>query len=617
VPKLFTLKDHFKETRLHLNRTVAATIIVSTIFTIILIRLIFLQIYEHDRYKTLSLNNQVRVVPIPPARGNIYDRKGELLAENVPAFNLEITPEHVTSMPETLDKLETMGLISETERENFNKQLKYKRQCESIPIRMKLNEEEVARFSLEKHHFPGVEITARLIRYYPLSEQFAHTLGYIGPISEKDLQENETNSYQGMYYIGKTGIERSYESTLKGTVGYQHIETDARGRTIRILKEYAPKKGMDLHLSVDSRLQKKAYEILGDSKGALVALDPKSGEVLAMVSKPSFDPNIFVQGINTATYRAFKDSPDKPLFNRAIQGQYPPGSTIKPLVALQALDLQFVTPAYGMFDPGYFQLNPGGRLYRDWIYHKKNHGHGWVNLESAIAQSCDIYFFTIAHKLGVKRLHDIFTRFGLGSITNIDIPGEAGGLAPSSEWKRKVRQEDWYPGDTLNIGIGQGMMQATPLQIAQITAALSMKGVSYTPHLVKEIIKANGPPVTITPTLAKAVILSHPEHWDTVLQAMHKVVHSPMGTAYRAATQIKYQMAGKTGTAQVYSLKQNEKYDANKVKAHLRDHSWFIAFAPVDDPQIAVALIVENKHMRSAVELTRSFLDCFFEEEIE
>ncbi len=610
--KFYTLKDHFKESQLYLNRTVAATVFVAIVFAVLLFRLAFLQIYQHDLYKTLSLNNQIRFDPITPARGLIFDRNGVVLADNVPAFSLEITPEHVSNLKETIIELQKVITITDAEVKQFFKTIKYKKRSESIPIRINLNEEEVATFSLEKYRFSGVEIAANLIRHYPLGEPFAHVLGYIGPISEKELEKIDPSQYRGCYHIGKTGVEKYYERELHGNLGYQHIETDVRGRTVRILDRTPPMSGSNLHLTIDSELQKRAYEALGEYKGSVVAIEPNTGEILAFVSKPSFDPNAFVQGIDVSSYRTLHDSPDRPLYNRALLGTYPPGSTIKPIIALQALDLGVIHSNYSIFDPGYFQLSPGGRLYRDMIYHSTHHGHGWVNMEKAIIVSCDTFFYSLAHKLGINHLNDIFDRFGLGKLTGIDLPGEAKGINPSAEWKKRVRNDDWYAGDTVNVGIGQGTLTTTPLQMAQVAAILATRGQRYTPHLLRGISRTHTLEETKTREPVSSVAISNSDYWNSVISAMQKVAHEPGGTAYRAHLGTKYRVAGKTGTAQVFSLKQNERYIVGNVKEHLRDHSWFIGFSPVKDPKIALAVLVENKLSKSGAEVARSILDNFF-----
>ncbi len=609
---IHTLKDHFKESQLYLNRAIVASALVFIVLTILIIRLVYLQISQHEVYKTLSLNNQIRIVPITPTRGLIFDRNGILLAENMPAFSLELTPERTPNIAETLKAINDIMPITDTERQQFYKQLKYKRRNESIPIRVKLSEAEVAKLSIEKHRLPGVEIVARLIRHYPFGENLAHALGYIGPISEKDLTHINPANYRGTYNIGKIGIEKFYEDVLHGTTGYQHIETDAKGRTIRVLNRIPPISGRNLHLSLDYRLQSAAIEALKELKGAIVAIDPNNGEILALVSNPAFDPNLFTQGIDVQTYTALQNSPDRPLFNRAIRGQYPPGSTVKPMVALQGLELHAVTPQFQIFDPGWYKLNGVGRMYRDWIYFARRHGHGTVDMEKAIAQSCDTYFFTLAHKLGVKHLHDIFTRFGLGKITHLDTTGEAAGLAPDAAFKKRIYKDDWYPGDTLNIGIGQGMLLATPLQMAQIASIIANRGAGFEPHFAMAIGVDESQ--TPTPQQIKAIptiTLKQAENWNIIIRGMQKVVQ-PGGTANRISQGLTYTVAGKTGTAQVFNLKQHEKYEVNKIKAYLRDHSWFIAFAPIENPQIALAVLVENKYKKTGADVARVVLDSYF-----
>lgn len=619
MSKLFTLKDHFKESQLYLNRTVTVTAMVLVLLLLLISRLVYLQIYQYDLYKTLSLNNQVRLLPITPARGVIYDRNGVILADNIPSFNLELTPSRVKNIKETVEAIDRILPLSDTEKQNFFKQLKYKKSHEGIPIRSQLTEEEVAKFSLEKHQLPGLDIVARFIRNYPLGEMMSHAIGYIGPISEKDLEKIDSAQYRGSYYIGKTGLERFYEKELHGHSGYQQVETDARGRLIRILNRTEPNSGSNLYLSLDSELQQVAYEALEEYKGSVVVIDPNNGEVLAFVSKPGYNPNLFVQGIDASTYRDLRDSPERPLFNRALQGQYAPGSTVKPFIALQGLELGTISSSFSLFDPGWYQLSSGGRLFRDWMFHSRHHGHGWVNLEKAIAESCDTYFFALAHKLGLRNLQDAFVRFGLGNPTHIDMFGEASGVVPSAEWKKRMRKEDWYPGDTLNIGIGQGMLLATPLQMAQATAMLAKRGQCFVPRLVRAISETRPGEALqqklLPPKETLGLSIKETQHWSSVIEGMKKVVQAPNGTAYRAHQGISYSLAGKTGTSQVFNLKQNEKYEMNKVKAHLRDHSWFIAFAPVENPSIAIAVLLENKQSKTAAHVARMVLDHYFKSE--
>lgn len=606
MPNIHAIKDHFKESKLYVNRVVIAIILVFLLVVALVARLIFLQIYQYDLYKTLSLHNQVRIVPVTPNRGLIFDRQGVLLAENIPVFTLEIIPEQVTDLQATLETISRISPLSENEKKQFLKQVKYKSSSEAIPLRLKLTEKEVAQFSVEKHRLPGVEIAARLTRHYPFGELFAHVLGYVGPISEQEQPNLDKSNYRGTYQIGKTGIERYYEPQLHGQVGYQHVETDAKGRMIRVLKKIPPSPGNDLHLSIDIRLQQIAYQALSQFKGAMVAIEPDSGNVLAMISNPSFDPNLFSQGMDTNTYDQLANSTDRPLFNRAIQAQYPPGSIIKPLVALKALETPAIDTNELIDDPGYYQINNEGRLYRDLIYTHGKRSHGMINLDKALTLSCDAYFFRLAHELGIEQLYEVYTRFGLGKVTGIDTYGESTGLVPSIKWKEKNHNAQWYTGDTLNIGVGQGWLLTTPLQMAQAVSMIANQGQTLTPKLVTN-------PSSTEQFNSSRSPLSTKKNLDRIIRAMKDVVHTRGGTAHKISHNLSYTIAGKTGTAQVYSLKPDEIYDPQKIKPHLRDHSWFIAFAPVDNPKIALAVLIENKLKKSGSQVAREILDGFFE----
>lgn len=610
MPVLFKLKDHSKENQLYLNRIVAATIGGSILLFVLIARLFFLQIFHHDTYVTLARNNQVRMISIAPTRGLIYDRNGILLADNTPDFSLEISPNRVSDLENLIERLAKIIPISEQDIKSFYKQKKYKGRFERIPIRNKLTEEEVAAFSVQQYQFPEVEIQANLSRHYPFGEAMAHVLGYTGLLSENDLTQIDIAKYRGTYVIGKSGIEKSYETALRGKAGYEQVETDARGRMIRQLEEIPSVPGDNLYLSIDSKLQVLAFEALQNNKGAIVAIDVKTGGILAMVSKPSFDPNLFVKGIPQETYDKLQNAKEQPLFHRAIRGQYPPGSTVKPLVALQALDFKVITPNTVFHDPGYYQLHADGRLYRDWL----PEGHGAISLENAIAESCTTFFYYVADKMGIDKMHDIFARFGLGTLTNIDIQGEAKGLAPSPAWKKAAKRQSWYQGETLITGIGQGYTLVTPLQMATVASTIANRGVRIQPSLVKSI---QTPDQVITEqeiVYPAKVELMHDEHWDTVISGMEKVIKNPRGTAHWISyPKLNYSVAGKTGTVQVYGLKQDETYDANKIKSSLRDHAWFIAFAPIEDPQIAVAVIIE--HSKGSPMVARKILDGYFAEE--
>ena len=600
MPALFKLKDHYKENQLYLNRAVTAMVIISLLFFILISRLVFLQIYQHDLYVTLARNNQVRVIPIAPTRGLIYDRNGVILAENIPTFSIEITPNRSKNLDETISKLSNIINITEDEIRIFKKQLKYKGYHENIPIHTKLTDEEVARISVEKYNFPEIEIAARLSRHYPNGSIFAHALGYIGPISEDDLTKIDITKYRGVYQIGKAGIEQSYEDTLRGQAGFEQVETDARGRIIRVLDTTPPVPGKNIHLSIDSHLQTIAYNAMEQNNGAIIALDNKTGKILALVSNPSYDPNAFIQGINQKAYLALKKSPAQPLFNRAIKGQYAPGSTVKPIVAIQALEHSIIHPNERIYDPGFYQLRADGRIFRELL---AKHGHGFINLEDAIAVSCTTFFYYLADKLGIERLHDIYHKFGLGQATNIDIYGEASGIAPSPRWKRQAKNAAWYPGETLNVGIGQGYTLVTPLQVVQMAATIANKGALMQPSLVQSIQSPTTEPEAVQPITKTQIKLLNSKHWDIITKGMEQTITNPNGTAHRIYRPGSVRIAGKTGTAQVFSRKDDhdDNYEKIKTQAHLRDHAWFMAFAPAEDPEIAIVVLLEHGKGSSAV----------------
>lgn len=606
MPALFRLKDHFKENQLFLNRVLAATIGGVILLGIIIGRQFYLQICHHDTYATLARNNQVRMISIAPTRGLIFDRNGVLLADNTPDFSLEISPNRVTDLDGLIARLSKLVKISEADIKNFQKQKKYKGRFERIPIRTKLTEQEVAAFSIEKYQFPEVEIHANLSRNYPFGEVFAHVLGYTGSLSEQDLSNIDLAKYRGIYTIGKSGIEKSYEEQLRGKAGFEQVETDARGRMIRQLDQIHSTEGQNLYLTLDSKLQMLAFDALQNKQGAVVAIDVRTGGILAMVSKPSFDPNLFSKGIPQEIYDQLKKAKEQPLFHRAIRGQYAPGSTVKPLVALQALDHNVITADMNYFDRGYYQIHADGRMYRNWLIE----GHGNIKLEHAIAVSCTTYFYYVADKLGIDRMHDIFSRFGLGEFTNIDIVGEAKGIAPSQAWKKRTKRQSWFHGETLITGIGQGYTLVTPLQMAGVARTIAKRGERVQPYLVKSIL-ADKVLTEIEPVFLPKVEIKNPKHWDTIISGMEQVIQHPRGTAhwihYPTA---KYTYAGKTGTVQIYGIKQDETYDADKIKASLRDHSWFIAFAPIDDPEIAVAVIIE--HSKGSPMVARKVFDAYF-----
>ena len=586
----FTIKDHLHENQLFLGRAVVTGVAVVLLVGVLIVRLANLQIISHAHFQTLSRENRVKLVPLAPTRGLIHDRAGVLLAHNLPFYSLEVTPEQIEDMQQTLADLAEFIQITDADRERFERLRHRKRRFEGIPLRLRLSDEEVARFSVNRHRFPGVDIQARLHREYPLGELTAHVLGYVGRISEAELQEIDGSAYAGTDYIGKTGVEKTYEDILHGRVGHQQVEINAPGRTLRVLEQTPPAPGQDLRLFLDVRLQEEAMAALGDANGAVVAMEPDTGGVLALASKPGFDPNLFVEGIDPKTYNALNLSKDKPLFNRALRGQYPPGSTVKPFVGLAGLELAATNPGHTRYCPGFYRLPGHSHKYRDW----KKGGHGTTNLDKAIVQSCDVYFYDLARTLGVDPMHNFLALFGFGNRTGIDLAGERGGLLPSSTWKRRALRQPWYPGETLIMGIGQGYFLSTPLQLAYATSVLATGGQRLRPRVV-ESIQAAGDAAPQSPATRNELAIPHADsqNWARVVESMRRVVHGERGTARRIRSEL-YEIAGKTGTAQVYTVKQDEEYDKETVAEELRDHALFVAFAPVEAPRIAVAVIVEH-----------------------
>ncbi|MEJ2528914.1 MAG: penicillin-binding protein 2 [Gammaproteobacteria bacterium] len=592
-----TFKDHIIEARLFTGRAVISTICVLILLLILFLRLADLQLLKHERFTTMSMDNRVRVEPIPPTRGLIYDRNGVLLAQNLPTYSLEITPEKVDDLEQTLSRLGKILPISAADIKRFNSLRKQRRRFDRIPIRVRLSEEEIARFSVNRHRFPGVEIQAKLLRTYPLGEETAHVLGYVGRISEKDLKDLDASNYSGTSHVGKNGVEKFYEEQLHGKVGTRRVEVNALGRVIRVLESEPPTPGANLYLSLDVELQREAIDALGKENGAIVAINPANGSILAMVSNPGFDPNLFVNGISTEDYNALQNSPDKPLFNRALRGRYPPGSTAKPFIGLAGLEFRATTKGKTENCPGYYQLPGLKHKYRDW----KKWGHGTVNIEKAIVESCDVYFYDLANKLGIDHIHDFLSRFGFGRSSGIDISGEITGLLPSQEWKRRTRGKSWYTGETLLVGIGQGYFLATPIELASATATLAARGLRSPPRIVEAIqTSENERPMLVRVEHQEQLPVRDISNWNHVINAMTEVIDSPHGTAKGIHTD-RYKIAGKTGTAQVFSIKQDETYDEEKIEKRMRDHALFIAFAPTDKPRIAVVVIVENGGHGSSV----------------
>ncbi|HAT9214857.1 TPA: penicillin-binding protein 2 [Legionella pneumophila subsp. pneumophila] len=592
--------------RFRLNLLIAILIILSLI---LILRLAFLQISEFKRYQTLSLKNQMSVIPIAPPRGVILDRNGVLLAENIPVYVLEITPERVKDMKQTLTKLrELIPSITDEDIDSFNKTRLQNRSFVPIPIKLKLSQEEVATFASNQYHFPGVSIKARLMRHYPLGEITAHALGYVGRINIQELKQVDSTNYRATNFIGKAGVEKYYEDILHGKVGYQMVETDVSGRTLRIINKVNPHSGAKLYLSIDARLQEAAYNALKDKRGAVVVINSRNGEVLVMVSSPSFDPNIFVSGVSKADYKVLSNALQRPLFNRAVRGVYPPASTIKPFVGLAGLDKGFITTTTEIYDPGKYKLPTSSHVYRDW----KKTGHGVINFKRAITVSCDTFFYQLGNKMGISNIEDMLVKFGLGQLTHVDLHEEANGVIPSARWKRQTKGVSWYPGDTLISAIGQGFMLATPLQMANATASLSQHGQRFRPHLlIKTVNSDTNETEEYKPFEEYPVSLRDEANWDVVIDAMHSVLTSNEGTGYRFGRNPPYPVAGKTGTAQVYSGRQYEKAKYEDIPEHLRDNSLFIAFTPVEKPEIAIAVVVENDTIASTV--ARKVLDTYYQ----
>jgi penicillin-binding protein 2 len=585
------LKNHQRERYLFSLRLIFCLGFVGVLMVILVARTFYLQVWKHDYFDTMAESNRIFVVPIVPNRGVITDRNGEVLARNYAGYTLELTPEKIPDLNATIEEIGKLVEIKPKDLRRFKKLMSERRSLQTLPVKTRLTDEELARFAAQRYRFPGVEIKARLFREYPYSDTTSHLLGYIGRINQKELDDLEKDgiagNYMGSDYIGKTGIEERYEKEMHGVTGLEQIEVDAGGRAVRMLSRTPPQSGKDLKLTLDAGLQTVAVQAFGDYRGALVAIDPTNGEIVSFVSKPGYDPNLFIDGIDTESWDALNNSPDVPLNNRALRGQYPPGSTIKPFMALAGLHYDVRSPGFSISDPGYYML-PGSRhQYRDW----KTGGHGKVDLFKSVVVSCDTYYYGLATELGIDRMHEYLGQYGFGRRTGIDLEGETSGLLPSSAWKMKRHQQIWYPGDTVSAGIGQGYNLVTPLQLAFATATLANDGVAYKPHLVKEIQHAPNE----APAAPKPLFDLHipAEHLTLVKDAMRAVV-KPGGTAVGAFWGVSYPVAGKTGTAQVIGIKQGEKYDEEKVSEYNRDHAWFIAFAPADKPRIALVVLVEN-----------------------
>ena len=575
-------------------RVLVATLVVLVGFFLVASRLVYLQLVRHEDLLEQAENNRTAIVPVLPNRGLILDRNGIVLASNYSAYTLEVTPSRINNLEQTIEDLSQVLDITPRDRRRFKKLLEESKSFESLPLRTRLSDEEVAKFAAQRFRFPGVEIKARLFRNYPYGELASHVVGYIGRInpSEKEkLDESEEQAnYRGTEYIGKLGVEQSFEAQLHGTTGVESVETSAGGRAMRKLTSSPATPGNTVKLSIDIRLQHLIEQLFGDRRGALVALDPKTGEILAFVSKPTFDPNLFVEGIDSENWQALNESPDKPLLNRALRGTYPPGSTYKPFMALAALETGTRRPEQTISDPGFFMF--GNHRFRD----DKEGGHGTVNMYQSIVQSCDTYYYVLANDLGVDTIHEQMQRFGFGELTGIDIFGEVRGLLPSTDWKRRAYkradQQKWYAGETISLGIGQGYNNFTMLQLASATATLANNGIKMKPHLVKEVVDIMTRAPTATTREAVGEVIAKAANIAIIKNALIGVnIEGTSAAAFRGAG---YTSGGKTGTAQVIQIKQNEKYVASKTEERFRDHALFTAFAPAEEPKIALAMVVEN-----------------------
>ena len=595
MPAPIRLKDHERDRRLIRSRMLFGGFALIALTLLLMFRMYYLQVVQFEHHSTLAENNRIHVQSLPPTRGMIFDRNGVMIADNRASFSLTLTRERAGDWEQVLDSIIEIFQLDEDSRELFEKRIRQgRRPFEPVPVMFELTEEQIARIAVNQFRLPGVEVAASLVRYYPQKEHFAHSVGYVGRINEAELKKLDPVNYSGTHHIGKTGIERFYEDQLHGQVGYEEVETNARGRVLRVLNRVDPVSGQDIYLTLDSQLQEAAELALGGRRGAIVALEPETGEVLAMVSQPSFDPNPFVTGISFKAYALLRDSLDQPLFNRVLRGLYPPGSTIKPMMAIAGLDAGVITPNSRVYDPGYYQLPNNKHKYRNW----NRYGDGWVALDLAIARSNDTYFYDLAHKLGIDRMHDYMTRFGFGQRVALDMFEETAGLMPSKEWKRRRYGQVWYPGETLILGIGQGYMQTTPLQMAQATALIATKGKWVRPHLARSV---GGVQPIVDAEEPEDIILHDEKNWRAAQLGMENVMHGARGNARKVGQTAQYRIAGKSGTVQVVAIKQGERYDRDALQERHRDHALFVAYAPADNPAIALAVLVENGESGSGV----------------
>lgn len=603
------IKDQALEARQFGSRALTAFLLLAAAVVLLALRYFYLQVVSYEEFATRSVNNQVRVVPAPPNRGLIYDRRGRPVAENRPAYRLELVPEKVGDLEETIAALGRIVELPPDVLETFQAERKRYRDFDSVPLKFNLTETEVARFAVDRHRYNGIEVVPYLARHYPYGELLTHVLGYVGRLDADDLQRVDSGNYRGTTHIGKDGIERYYEDQLHGTSGVEKIETNAQGRTLQVLGREAPVHGDDLILSLDMQVQQAAWEALGDRPGAVVAIDPNDGSVLALVSKPAFDANLFVHGISGEAYRAILGAPGRPLYNRALLGGYEPGSTMKPYIGLAGLELGAITVDHRVFSNGRFFLPGVSKPFRDW----KKGGHGWVNIYGAIEQSVNTYFYQLALNLGIDRMHDYLAQFGFGARSGLDLLGENAGVLPSRDWKRGHLGQPWYPGETVIAGIGQGFNVATPVQLANAVAVLANGGTLFEPRLLYARKPAGDEQARrVAAPVAQQVPISDRANWDIIREGMHRVVHGERGTARAIRPDPPLQIAGKSGTSQVAAQAEDEDMDENTA-SHLRHHALFVAYAPFERPSIAVAAVVEHGGggSRNAAPVARAVIEAW------
>ena len=611
-----SIKDNNAEAALFRRRAMVAMAGVILLTLMLLLNLYVVQVIHHDDYQTRSNDNRIKIVPVAPPRGLIFDRNGELLAENRPVFSLEIIPEQVDDLPKMLDDLIVLLKLDPSAKEDFLKEVQRHRRFNPITLADQLDEEQVATFSVNQYKYPGASIEAYLKRFYPFGDTFTHALGYVARINTTDLKklddQGKLANYAATRDIGKLGVEKYYEDLLHGQAGYQEIEVNNRGRIIRTLKYQPPVAGKDIYLSLDLRLQRKAQELLAGRRAGLVLMDPKTGAVLALASSPSYDPNMFVRGIRTKEYAALLEDPSRPLINRVSQGGYAPASTVKPLLAVMGLNEGAITPFGKFFGGPFFQLPGSSHKFRDW----KKWGHGWLDVYRAIEVSADTFFYDLAYRTGIDTMNKYMTAFGFGNYSGLDIYEETMGVMPSRDWKRLRRKQTWYLGDTISVGIGQGYWTATPIQLARAHSILTQHGHNVIPHLLKSVREGDGHQEPFREPTDQVLVVKDDSYWKVAMEGMYRVINGAEGTGRKAFANTPYKAAGKSGTAQVIGMKQDQKYDAHRLKEEHRDNALFVAFAPYEDPKAVVTLILENAGGGStqAAPVVRQILDAYLVE---